>query len=168
MDAIKKKNWIKEAIPTVDILYVIQNIYTYIYMCVCMSLWSNYAYLYTLGPLIDIEGRDERPSPGAPEAPAGQKVCAKRGAKKPPGATCWAQPPCLGPTRCTPRQEPPQATELRPGSAAGARNEHEQSFNYSLKATCIFHLTTFQTIIIISIGVQLQDCAFEILFGKTS
>ena len=36
----------------------------------------------------------------------------------------------------------------RPGSAAGARDDHEQSFNYSLKATCIFHLTTFQTIII--------------------
>ena len=135
-------------------------------MCVCVSLYDPampiYILLAPLDPLIDIEGRAERPSPGAPEAPAGQKVCAKRGAKKPPGATCWAQPPCLGPTRCTPRQEPPQATELRPGSAAGARNEHEQSFSYSLKATCIFHLTTFQTIIIISIGVQLQDCAFEI------
>ena len=31
--------------------------------------------------------------------------------------------------------------ELRPGSAAGARNEHEQSFNYSQEATCIFHVT---------------------------
>jgi hypothetical protein len=43
-----------------------------------------------------------------------------------------------GPGR-TPRATAGGAAEpkLRPGSVAGARNEHEQSFNYSQKATCV-------------------------------
>jgi hypothetical protein len=98
--------------------------------------------------------------PGAPKAPTGQGAGANSGAQKPPGTAGVAQPQCLGEAGRPAREEPPQTTELRPGSAAGARNDHEQSFNYSLKATCIFHVTMFQTII--SIGVQPQDCAFEI------
>ena len=82
-------------------------IYIYIYICVCVSLYG----------------------PGAPKAPTGQGAGANSGAQKPPGTAGVAQPQCLGEAGRPAREEPPQTTELRPGSAAGARNDHEQSFN---------------------------------------
>ena len=81
-----------------------------------------------LDPLIHIEGGGGRARAGAPAGAAPEGGTGQSSPPLPEGSSAPPQPPGLhGPER-TSRAGPLGATaELRPGSAAGTRNEHEES-----------------------------------------
>ena len=159
MDAIEQKKSEKKEkgyAPTVIRYTVYVNINTriyiyiliYIFLCVCMPLRSSYAYLYNSRPLkldppwSDSHRRRSWPAPCTRSCVSGGWRSGWRGllagAWRTFAATTWRAPGHQGwPASCA---NCSRTWRRRPGSAAGARDDHEphQLYNYSLKAT--FHL----------------------------
>ena len=142
-----------------------------------MSLRSSYTYLYKTKPLkLDppeltrIEGRGCGHDAGTRTSPACEKCDAKSRPESTEGRESPQQAHSLGEAGATSSTRPPSKgartgqPSLRPGSGAGARKAHEHSVTVTFREgrLSIFHVTMFQTLILISIGVQLQDLAFEI------
>ena len=132
MDAIKRKISKKKWLHTYSryTVYVNINIYIYIYIYLCVCLYDLAMpiciILDPLEPLIHIEGRRWT---GTCWSSWGCAAWRRHWAKQPAGA--WGKFGTTAPTVPGPRAWPAtcglcwQSCKSRPGSAAGARDEHE-------------------------------------------